>query len=273
MKIALVQQHATPDKSENIARAVLALEEAAARGARLVAYAELAFDRFLPQRPADPEILEHAEPVPGPLTDLFCRKAKELGVVVVLNLFERDGDETFDTSPLISEKGEILGKVRMMHIVECPGFHEQGYYAPGDLGAGVFSTSLGRIGIAICYDRHFPEYMRLLALQGAELVVIPQAGAVDEWPEGLFEAELRVASFQNGYYAALVNRVGEEELLTFAGESFITDPNGKVAARAPQGEDYILYHDLDLNLLKECAARKHFLQDRRPELYEKLSEC
>jgi N-carbamoylputrescine amidase len=109
--------------------------------------------------------------------------------------------------------------------------------------------------------------MRALALAGAQLVVIPQAGAVDEWPEGLYEAELQVASFQNGYYTALCNRVGEEERLLFAGESFVCAPDGSVLARAPQGEDYILYADLDLAEAGRSHARRLFLADRRPELY------
>ena len=102
----------------------------------------------------------------------------------------------------------------MAHITEYPCFHEQGYYTPGDTGAPVYDTRVGRIGVAICYDRHFPEYMRALAVAGADLVVVPQAGAVGEWPEGLYEAEMRVAAFQNGYYTALCNRVGKEDCLT-----------------------------------------------------------
>ncbi len=120
--------------------------------------------------------------------------------------------------------------------------------------------------MAICYDRHFPEYVRALGLKGADLVVVPQAGAGDEWPPGLFEAELQVAAFQNGYFAALANRVGEEEGLTFAGESYVADPFGRVIARAPVGEEAILYAELDLSQLKQCPARRQFLPARRPDL-------
>ena len=123
------------------------------------------------------------------------------------------------------------------------------------------------MGIAICYDRHYPEYMRALALAGAELVVVPQAGAVDEWPDGLFEAEMRVTGFQNGYFAALCNRVGHEECLTFAGESFVTDPAGRILARAGRGTEEVLLCDLDLGHVPESHARRLFLRDRRPELY------
>ena len=148
--------------------------------------------------------------VPGPTTEAFQEKARELGVVVVLNLFERDGETTYDCSPVIDADGTLLGRTRMVHITDYTCFHEQGYYAPGDTGAPVYQTRAGRIGVAICYDRHYPEYMRSLGVQGAELVVIPQAGSLDEWPEGMYEAEVRAAAFQNGYFAALCNRVGRE---------------------------------------------------------------
>ncbi|MFW9992741.1 MAG: nitrilase-related carbon-nitrogen hydrolase [Candidatus Odinarchaeota archaeon] len=272
MKIALIQQHATRNKNENVERGIKNLEEAVLRGAELVAFPELAFEYFWPQKPASSAFLDLAEPVPGPITEIFIEKAKEHGVVIVLNLFERDGDKTYDCSPVIDCNGELLGKTRMVHILEAPCFHEQGYYAPGNLRIEVYTTAAGRIGIAICYDRHFPEYMRLLALKGAEIVIVPQAGAVGEWPPGLFEAELQVASFQNGYFTALVNRVGEEDCVTFAGGSFITNPGGRVIARAPEDKDHVLYCDVDFEDLKDCPARKHFLLDRRPEIYSELGK-
>jgi beta-ureidopropionase len=270
VKIALVQQHATADPEENRRRGQESFLEAARAGARLVAFSELAFTPFFPQRPADSTRLSGAETIPGPTTELFARLAREAGVVAVLNLFERAGGRTFDSSPVIDADGRLLGITRMVHIMEGPGFHERGYYAPGDRGDFVFPTAVGQVGVAICYDRHFPEYMRGLRLLGAELVVIPQAGSVGEWPEGLFEAEVRTAAFQNGYHAALVNRVGKEEVLEFAGESFVVGPDGAVIARAPRGVDTILYADCDLGRNPESHAGHHFLADRRPEVYARL---
>ena len=267
MRIALVQQHATPDKAENIARGLDAVGHAAAGGASLVTFAELAFERFYPQFEAGEEVASLAEPVPGATVAAFQERARTHGVVVVLNLFERDGDRTFDCSPVIDADGRLLGRVRMIHITDYACFHERGYYAPGDTGAPVFDTRAGRLGVAICYDRHYPEYMRALALGGADLVVVPQAGAVDEWPEGLYEAEMRVAAFQNGYFVALCNRVGREERLTFAGESFVCAPDGRVTARAPRGVDTILYADVDRAEVASSPARRLFMRDRRPELY------
>lgn len=267
MKLALVQQTASVDKADNVSRGLAALERAAREGAQLVAFAELAFEHFYPQRPAAPAPWRLGEPVPGPTTERFARKARELGVVVVLNLFERDGHRGFDCSPVIDTDGSLLGRTRMIHITEYPCFHEQGYYTPGDTGAPVYRTRAGAIGVAICYDRHYPEYMRALAIGGADLVVVPQAGAVDEWPEGLYEGEMRVAAFQNGYFVALCNRVGREECLTFAGESFVCAPDGTVVARGPKLEESILYADVDLADAAKSPARRLFLQHRRPELY------
>jgi predicted amidohydrolase len=267
MRIALVQQHATHDKAHNISRGLHHLEQAARQGADLICYAELAFEWFHPQRPASGDVRSLAEPLDGPLVTTFQRKARELGVVVVLNFFERDGDATYDSSPVIDADGSLLGATRMVHITDYACFHEQGYYTPGNNGAPVYATRVGRVGVAICYDRHFPEYMRALAVGGADLVVVPQAGAVGEWPEGLYEAELRVAAFQNGYFTALCNRVGREDCLDFAGESFVCDPNGVVIARAAQGTDEILYADLDVSALASSHARQLFMKHRRPELY------
>jgi N-carbamoylputrescine amidase len=270
MKIALIQQRASADRSDNLRRGREAFAEAARAGAGLIAFAELGFLRFLPQHPATPESLAMAETIPGPTTEIFSGLAREYGVPCVLNLLEKEGEATYDSSPLIEADGRILGVVRMVHIMEGPGFHERGFYRPGDRRSLVFECRAGRVGVAICYDRHFPEYMRELALQGAELVVVPQAGAVDEWPGGIFEAELRVAAFQNGYFAALVNRVGKEEVNHFAGESFVVGPDGRVIARAPKNDDCILYAECDLTRLEGSFARAHFLPDRRPEFYRSL---
>ena len=267
MRIALIQQQAGPDKQRNLDRGLTAMRRAAEGGAELVAFAELAFEPFWPQRPAEGDVKRLAEPVPGPTTAAFQALAEELGVVTVLNLYERDGDRCFDCSPVIDADGTLLGRTRMVHITEYPCFHEQGYYTPGDTGAPVYNTRAGRVGVAICYDRHYPEYLRALALGGAELVVVPQAGAIDEWPEGLYEAEMRVAAFQNGYFVALCNRVGEEERLHFAGESFVCDPSGRMVARAPSREEATLTAELDLDQVATSHARRLFLRDRRPELY------
>ena len=266
MKLALVQQEVCEDRQANREAGLRAARVAAAEGAHLVCFAELGFEPFYPQRHATAPTLTLAEPIPGETTQAFAALAAELGIVIVLNLFEADGDRTYDTSPVIDADGSLLGSTRMLHITDYPGFHERGYYAPGDHGAPVYATACGQIGVAICYDRHYPEYMRALALGGAELVVIPQAGAVGEWPGGMFEAEMQVASFQNGYFTALCNRVGDDGSMVFAGESFVCNPAGAVVARAG-AEPQTLLCDIDLGEVSESHARQLFLRDRRPELY------
>ena len=267
VKIALVQQHATRDKAANVQRGLDAVARAAAQGAEVVCFAELAFEWFHPQRPADSDMRTLAEPLNGPTVTTFQAAARQHGVVLVMNFFERDGLDTYDCSPVIDANGIVLGLTRMVHITEYTCFHEQGYYTPGDTGAPVYDTKAGRIGVAICYDRHFPEYMRALAIDGADLVVVPQAGSVGEWPGGLYEAEMRVAAFQNGYHVALCNRVGKEDCLEFAGESFVCGPSGEMIAQAPQGVDDVLVTDIDLAANLQSPARKLFMRHRRPELY------
>ncbi|NBB86107.1 MAG: carbon-nitrogen hydrolase family protein [Bacteroidetes bacterium] len=268
MTIALAQQQPTADPDASLQRGLDALATAARAGADLVVYPELSFTPFWPQHRAGAGAMSRAEPIPGPTTEAFQEAAARHGVVAVINLYERAGAVTYDTSPVIDADGRLLGRTRMMHITDYEGFYEQGYYTPGDTKAPVYDTKAGRIGVAICYDRHYPEYLRALALQGADLVVVPQAGAKGEWPDGLFEAELRVAGFQNGFFMALANRVGAEDVLTFDGGSFVTDPEGQLIAQAPRGEEAILYADVDLDACAQSTARRLFLRDRRPALYE-----
>jgi N-carbamoylputrescine amidase len=271
MTLSLVQHAIAHSPDDALSRGVRALESAAEQGADLVVFPELSFTPFYPRVPVrerQESALDLAEPVPGPTTETLAQKADELGVVVVFNLMERDGDRTYDTSPVLDADGTLLGRTRMMHITEYEHFHEQGYYAPGDTGAPVYDTAVGRLGVAICYDRHYPEYLRALALQDAEMVVVPQAGTVGEWPEGMFEAELRVAALQHGFFTALANRVGREGDMQFAGRSFVTDPYGEVVAQAPGREEATLHASVDLSRLPDSPARQLFLRHRRPDQYE-----
>jgi predicted amidohydrolase len=268
MRLALAQLSAGLDRQDNLRRVLEAMDQAKAEGAEVIAFPELAIDRFFPQREHDSSAASCAEPIPGPAADAVAGKAKEHSLVTVFNMYEQDEqDRRFDSSPVFDSDGTCLGVTRMVHICDYECFHEQEYYHAGDNGAPVYQTSAGAIGVAICYDRHYPEFMRALGVAGAELVVIPQAGAQDEWPEGLYEAEVRTAAFQNGYFAALCNRVGKEEKLTFAGESFVVDPKGQVISRGKTLEDDILITDIDLSDCKTSPARTLFWRDRRPDLY------
>ncbi|RPH57951.1 carbon-nitrogen hydrolase family protein [bacterium] len=268
MRIALAQLSASPDRAANLEKALAAMGRARESGADLIAFPEVILDRFFPQHPGDEKALALAEPIPGPTTEKIAARARELGLVTVFNAYELDErGRRFDSSPVFDADGRLLGVTRMIHITDYEGFHEQDYYHPGDNGVPVYQTRAGRIGVAICYDRHYPEVMRALGVGGAELVVIPQAGTVGEWPEGLYEAEVRTAAFQNGYFAAVANRVGEEANLHFSGESFVTDPEGRVIARGASLEEDLVLVDVDLSQCARSTARRLFWRDRRPELY------
>jgi N-carbamoylputrescine amidase len=267
VRIALAQQAATDDTAANLERMLRTMEQAKDRGAGLFCVPELALMPFFPQHERFLAATDLAEPIPGPTADRIAQKARELAMVTVFNMYESAEGLFYDSSPVFDADGSLLGVTRMVHITDYVCFHEREYYAQGDRGAPVYDTAVGRIGVAICYDRHFPEYMRALGVAGAELVVIPQAGGLDEWPEGMFEAEIRAAAFQNGYFAALCNRVGEEERLTFAGESFVVSPTGKVLARGERLDEDLVILDLDLAECATSPARTLFLRDRRPELY------
>jgi beta-ureidopropionase len=268
VRIALAQLAASPDRAANLARALETMTVARKAGAELIAFPEVILDPFFPQYPGNEEALSLAEPIPGPTTERIAKRAAELGLVTIFNLYELDEHgRRFDSSPVIDADGRLLGVTRMIHITDYEGFHEQGYYHPGDRGVPVYETWVGKIGVAICYDRHYPEVMRALGVAGAELVVIPQAGTVGEWPEGLYEAEVRTAAFQNGYFVALANRVGPEAGLHFAGESFVVDPEGRVVARGKSLKEDLVVTDIDLRACETSTARRLFWRDRRPELY------
>jgi N-carbamoylputrescine amidase len=267
VRIALAQRAATDNYDVNLNGMLRTMEEAAQRGAQLFCVPELALTPFFPQHTQHSHAQAYAEAIPGPTTDRVAARARELGLVTVFNLYEQAGDRYFDSSPVIDADGTVLGVTRMVHITDYACFHERAYYAEGDRGAPVYDTAIGRVGVAICYDRHYPEYMRALGVGGAELVVIPQAGTLDEWPGGMYEAEVRTAAFQNGYFAALCNRVGHEERLTFAGESFVVSPTGEVLARGKRLDEDLVIAELDLSDCTTSPARTLFWNDRRPELY------
>jgi len=154
LKIALIQQHASPDLQNNVQRGMQAFETAAQEGAKLIAFAELAFTPFYPQNPAQGQIMNLAETIPGPTTEVFSALAKKYQVVTILNFFERDGEKTYDSSPVIDSDGFLLGVTRMVHIIEAPCFHEQGYYHPGDGRNLVFETAAVCSGKA---DSHYDQ--------------------------------------------------------------------------------------------------------------------
>jgi len=271
-KIALAQVAALEDRAGNLARALDLIAEAASKGATLICFPEMGFDHFFPQYRADPRFFDLAEPVPGPTVERLQAAARDHGIAVVANIFECAAPgEYYDCSPVIDAGGALLGRTRMVHIAEAPLFNEKFYYRPGPGEFAVFSALPGKLGIAICYDRHYPEQLRILALRGCEILLVPLAAiSREQWP--MFEMEMQVASFQNQYFSVVVNRAGHEGEMEFIGRSFATDPWGRVIARAGDADPELLLVDIDLGEIERARRVIPHLRDRRAELYSPVTE-
>jgi beta-ureidopropionase len=272
LRIALGQVAPRPEREENVARAVRMMADAARAGAQLIVFPEMSVDPFFPQHRAQQRFFDWGVRVPGPLTDRFQEQAGTLGLATVINVFERAGPgRYYDCSPVFHCDGTYLGKQRMTHILEGPGYNERYYYWQGDSGCPVFDIGPARIGVAICYDRHFPETMRALTLGGAEIIVVPTAtAALEAQFRAVWEVEMQAAAVANGVFVAVSNRVGVDGELTFFGHSFAVDPYGRVLARASDQEVALLLVDLDLGLIEQARRDMPFLRDRRPETYGDL---
>jgi N-carbamoylputrescine amidase len=269
--VALAQVAASTDAAQNLEQGLELMATAARRGAGLIVFPELSFSRFFPQEPGQSAPFAAAETIPGPTTARIAAQAAALRLVTIINLFERAGPETFyDASPVIDADGTLCGIARMQHLAEEPGFHEQGYYTPGPAGPpAVFDTAVGRVGVAICYDRHYAAVMTGLALAGAEVVCIPQAGAVTD-PLDMYEVEMRAASFQHGFQVALANRVGSEAVSRFAGRSFLTGPDGEVLARGAAEQPDLVLGEVDAARVAAARRRRPYLRDVRRDLFSLL---
>ncbi len=275
LRIALAQVAVGPQREENVQRALRMMADAAQAGAQLIVFPEMSVDPFFPQYRAEKRFFDWGVAVPGPLANRFQQQATTLGLAAVINLFERAAPgRYYDCSPVFGAAGDYLGKQRMTHILEGPGYNERYYYWPGDSGYPVFDVGPARIGVAICYDRHFPELMRALALAGAEVIVVPTATAsLEAQFRAVWEIEMQAAAIANGLFVAVANRAGVDDTLTFFGRSFAVDPYGQVLARAPEDDVALLLVDLDLELIEEARRDMPFLRDRRPETYGVLGEA
>jgi beta-ureidopropionase len=273
LRIALAQVAVGPEREDNVQKALNMMSDAAAAGAQLIVFPEMSVDPFFPQYRAEKRYFDWGTPVPGPLTERFRLHAGSLGLATVINVFERAAPgRYYDCSPVFGTDGSYLGKQRMTHILEGPGYNERYYYWEGDSGYPVFDVGPACIGVAICYDRHFPETMRALALGGAEVIVVPTATAsMEEQYRAVWEVEMQATAVANGLYVAVANRAGVDDTLTFFGRSFAVDPYGRVLARAPEQDVALLLVDLDLETVEEARLDMPFLRDRRPDTYGVLS--
>lgn len=223
----------------------------------------------------DKKWYDTAEPIPGPTTDLLAEYAKKYDMVIIASLYEKEQAGVFyNTAAVIDADGTYLGKYRKHHIPHTNGFWEKFFFKPGNLGYPVFQTKYAKVGVYICYDRHFPEGARCLGLNGAEIVYNPSA-TVAGLSEYLWKLEQPAHAAANGYFMGCINRVGEEKpwnLGKFYGQSYFVDPRGQIIAEASRDDDELLISEFDLDLIDEVRATWQFFRDRRPETYGPLTD-
>ncbi|MDX6223455.1 MAG: beta-ureidopropionase [Frankiales bacterium] len=274
VRAALVQTKWTGDKESMIEEHVAQARAAAAAGAQVMCFQELFYGPYFCQV-QDTKFYEYAEAIPdGPTTKRFQELARELGMVMVLPMYEQEQPGVlYNTAAVIDADGSYLGKYRKHHLPQVNGFWEKFYFRPGNLGYPVFDTAVGKVGVYICYDRHFPEGWRALGLGGAQIVFNPSATSRG-LSAYLWKLEQPASAVANEYFVGAINRVGVEDLgdNDFYGTSYFVDPEGKfVGEVADTYSPELVVRDLDLALLTEVRNRWAFYRDRRPETYEDLT--
>ncbi|MEV4561439.1 nitrilase-related carbon-nitrogen hydrolase [Kitasatospora sp. NPDC049285] len=274
VRAALFQTAWTGDKESMVAAHEKAAREAAAQGAGIIGFQEVFNAPYFCQV-QEPEHYAWAEPVPdGPTVQRMQALARELGLVMVVPVYEiEQSGFYYNTAAVIDADGRYLGKYRKHHIPQVKGFWEKYYFKPGNLGWPVFDTAVGRVGVYICYDRHFPEGWRALGLAGAEIVYNPSATSRG-LSAYLWQLEQPAAAVANEYYVAAINRVGVEEYgdNEFYGTSYFVDPRGKfVGEPASDRDEELVVRDLDLDVIDEVRQQWAFYRDRRPDAYGPLT--
>jgi beta-ureidopropionase len=249
------------------------IEEAGKAGVQILCLQEI-FNTpyFCPGQ--DSKWYASAEAVPGPTTEKLAVYAKKYQMVIIVPIYEREqAGFLYNTAAVIDADGTYLGKYRKNHIPHTNGFWEKFFFKPGNLGYPVFQTKYAKIGVYICYDRHFPDGARALGLNGAEIVYNPSA-TVAGLSEYLWKLEQPAHAAANGYFMGCINRVGEENpwnLGKFYGQSYFVDPRGQIFAQASRDNDELLIADFDLDLIEEVRSTWQFFRDRRPETYGDLT--
>jgi beta-ureidopropionase len=275
VRAALIQAQANMSKQEAIDKHIKMIADAAGQGAEVVGLQEIFHGPYFCAE-QDAKWYDTAEPEDGPTVSRMREVAREHGVVLIVPWYEEEQPGVYyNTACVIERDGTVLGKYRKTHIPHVgPCFWEKFYFKPGNLGYPVWETSVGRVGLIICYDRHFPEVARELGLKGAELVFNPSA-TVESLSRYLWELEQPAHAVANGFWIAASNRVGVEAPLNaskFYGSSYFCSPRGKIVAQASDSEDEVLVADLDLDEIREVRNTWQFFRDRRPETYGELAQ-
>lgn len=287
LKIGILQQHNVAERKTNMTRLAQGIADLAARGAKLIVLQELHNSLYFCQT-EDVDNFALAEPIPGPSTNFYGELAKELGVVIVTSLFERRAPGLYhNTAVVIERDGSIAGKYRKMHIPDDPAYYEKFYFTPGDMGFEPINTSVGRLGVMVCWDQWYPEAARLMALAGAEILIYPTAigyAATDDAQEQQRQREAwttvqRGHAIANGLPLVAVNRVGYEpdpsqltDGIQFWGSSFVAGPQGELYYQASDNEEESVIVNINLDHSEDIRRWWPFLRDRRIDCYDELTK-
>lgn len=285
LRVGLVQHACGDDLAANLQRSLAGIREAAERGAKLIMLQELHRSRYFCQH-EDPALFDLAEPIPGPSTTALAEAARETGAVIVGSLFERRAPGLYhNTAVVLDSDGRLAGKYRKMHIPDDPGFYEKFYFTPGDMGFEPIQTSVGKLGVLICWDQWFPEAARLMSMAGAELLLYPTAigwDSRDTEDEKVRQRDAwvtiqRAHAVANGLPVLSCNRVGHEPDPTgstpgidFWGTSFVAGPQGEILAEATTDQEQVLIADIDRGRTESVRRIWPYLRDRRIDAYQDL---
>ena len=286
LNIGFIQQHNTADTANNIERLCDGIRHLAKSGAQLIVMQELHNSLYFCQTENVNEF-DLAEPIPGPSTEIYSALAKELGVVIVSSLFERRAAGLYHNTAVVFESdGTIAGKYRKMHIPDDPAYYEKFYFTPGDLGFHPINTSVGRLGVLVCWDQWYPEAARLMALQGAELLIYPTAIGYEssDTPDeqqrqrNAWKTVMRGHAVANGLPVIAVNRVGHEpdpsqqtNGIQFWGTSFVCGPQGELLHEAPSDQEESSIVTIDMQRAEQVRRWWPFLRDRRIDAYTDIT--
>ena len=287
LRVGFLQQYNTADTKDNMLRLGEGITDLAKRGAQLIVLQELHNTLYFCQT-EDVDLFDLAETIPGPSTKLYCELAKKCGVVIVASLFEKRAPGLYhNTAVVIESNGEIVGKYRKMHIPDDPAYYEKFYFTPGDLGFHPIQTSVGKLGVLVCWDQWYPEAARLMAMQGAEMLIYPTAiGYADnDTPEEqqrqrmAWQTVMRGHAVANGLPVIAVNRVGFEPDpsgqtagIQFWGTSFVAGPQGEIIYEASTDDEESIVVEMDMDRSEQVRRWWPFLRDRRIDAYGDITK-
>jgi len=266
VRLALLQMNCSGAREQNLVRAEQMIREAAGKNAQIALLPEVFHELFF-ITDLNARYFDMAEPIPGPITEAMQKLARELEIVIVAPIYERvDRSVYYNSAAVIDADGSLLGVYRKNHIPLNTIFYEKLYFKPGNLGYPVFNTRYGKVGLLICHDRHYPEGARALALNGAEIVLIPSATPDKSLSRKVWEKELAAHAIFNEYFVAGLNRTGQEGNYFYYGHSVAFDPTGEMLAQVGTDEEVLLV-DCDLDLITQRRRAWQFYRDRRPDTY------